>query len=302
MRMLQALGDSSILDPLPKSTDLVNVTKLWSSLTNLQLFTFFTRNFLLPYVPLLILCGGALLLSGCPVDNTDALKQENRQLKKQIAKLESVVFSLQEGNKAIQQQIDLINREARKTQQEYELKLKEKEKQIQNLSQGNKQDNSHLQELEQEIEKLRRDARWLRTLRDKWRKGLTVVKKGGQAKKIDYPFSAIIAATQSTLVQNGYTILASMPTDQQAAFITNRKTSPPASLEVTGFRNQYILTITQLTPPQSSTLWVKADFEKLSQNGLLLDASKLEIKEIEDRLIREIQQTLNKPKQSQKKK
>ncbi|MCA9471445.1 MAG: hypothetical protein MRJ96_01620 [Nitrospirales bacterium] len=240
------------------------------------------------------------LLVGCPSD-TEPLKQENFQLKKQVAKLESVVTSLQEGNKAIQQQIDLLNRETRKIEEECGLKLQEKEQEIQHLSNGHKHDASHLNQLEEEIKKLRKDATWLRTLRDKWRKGLKVAQKDGQATKLDHTLSTVIRAIQSTLTQNRYTILASMPTDQQAAFITMRKTSPPVSLEVTGFRNQYILMVQQDTP-HTSTLWVKADFEKLSQKGQLLDASQLEVKEIENRLIREIQHTLDNPAPSQAKK
>ena len=296
MEFCNTLGDASIHNPRFISAILARVGTHWSFKTNGQVPAISPLHFY--RICFLSICSGLLL--GCPSD-TEPLKQENFQLKKQVAKLESVVTSLQEGNKAIQQQIDLLNRETRKIEEECERKLQEKEKEIQRLSKGNKHDATHVRGLEQEIDKLRRDARWLRTLRDKWRKSLKIAQKGGQAKRLDYALSSVMTAVQSTLTQNGYKILANMPTDQQAAIITIRKTSPPVSLEVTGFRNQYILTIQQITP-QSSTLWVKADFEKISQNGQLLEASKLEIKEIEDRLIREIEQTLRKPKPAQKKK
>ncbi|WP_447970824.1 hypothetical protein [Nitrospira sp. M1] len=277
------------------------MTKLWSLLTDHQLLIPSPQKPDVSRVPVLIACAGILLFTGCPADNTSTLKQENLQLRKQVVKLESVVSSLQEGNKAIQQQIDLLNREARSMQEEHELELKKKEDAIKNLSAGNTKETTHLHTLEQENKKLRGDASWLRTQRKQWRDGLSVKQQGGQSESLHYPFPTVAAVIRSALTGNGYTILASMKTDQKAVYITNRKNSPPASIEVTGFRNQYILTIDKHSA-QDSQVWVKADFEKLSQHGQLLDASKPEIKDIEDRLIKEIQVHLAKPKQPSPKK
>ncbi|GJL53666.1 MAG: hypothetical protein NPIRA02_07980 [Nitrospirales bacterium] len=282
-------------DPYDNFTDLVNVTNLWSLLTDHHLLTSSPQKPGFSRVPVLIVCAGILLLAGCPADNTATLKQENLQLRKQVDKLESVVSSLQDGNKAIQQQIDLLNREARAMQEQHKQELKEKEETITNLSTGNTKDSTQLQALKQENTKLRGDASWLRTQRKQWRNGLRVRQHGGQSESLNYPFPAVDAVIASALTGNGYTILASMKTDQKAVYITSRKTSPPASLEVTGFRNQYILSVDKHTA-HDSQVWVKADFEKLSQRGQLLDASKLEIKEIEGRLIKEIQEHLTKPK------
>ncbi len=240
-----------------------------------------------------LLCSGSVFLLGCPTDNAP-LQQENLQLKKQTAKLESVVQSLQEGNKAIQQQIDLLNRDARQTQEQYEQKLKKAAEKIQHLSQDHNQENTHLESLERENKKLRGDARWLRTQREQIRKNLWLKQAGGKIKTINYPILKIIKATQSTLAQNGYTILASMQTDIKAVYVTNRKTSSPSSLELTGFRNQYLLSIEKMSSTQS-VIWVKADFEKSSQNAHALKAGGNEIAEIEMRLIQEIQLSIEAP-------
>jgi len=278
----------------------VNVTTLWSFLTDYQLLTLPPQQPRLSHITFSIMCASTLFLVGCPTDNTTSLKQENLQLRKQVAKLESVVFSLQEGNKVTQQQIDLLNREARQTQERHAQELKDKEEAIKNLSVGNTKETSHLHALEQENKKLRGDASWLRTQRKLWREWLKVQQHSGKAEGLAYPFLTVDSVIRSALAKNGYSILASMKTDQKAVYITNRKNSPPASIEVTGFRNQYILTVEKQTEHESQ-VWVKADFEKLSQHGQLLDASKNEIKEIESRLIREIQEHLAHPPQPLKK-
>ena len=59
---------------------------------------------------------GALALclstSGCKPDDSP-FKADNESLRKQLAKQESVVTSLQDGNIVMQQQIDLLNQELR---------------------------------------------------------------------------------------------------------------------------------------------------------------------------------------------
>ncbi len=47
---------------------------------------------------------------GCAPDESP-FRQENENLRKQLAKQESVMNSLQDGNKVMQQQIDLLNQE-----------------------------------------------------------------------------------------------------------------------------------------------------------------------------------------------
>jgi len=60
-----------------------------------------------------VVCVGMLLLAtGCKPDEP-RFKAENETLRKQLAKQESVVTSLQDGNRVMQQQIDLLNHELR---------------------------------------------------------------------------------------------------------------------------------------------------------------------------------------------
>src|SRR4051794_2241905 len=63
----------------------------------------------------------ALLLSitACQPDESP-LKSENETLHKQADKQESVIVSLQEGNKVMQQQIDLLSKELREARQQVE--------------------------------------------------------------------------------------------------------------------------------------------------------------------------------------
>jgi peptidoglycan hydrolase CwlO-like protein len=60
-----------------------------------------------------VVCAGLLILAtGCKPDDSP-FRTENETLRKQLAKQESVVTSLQDGNKVMQQQIDLLNQELR---------------------------------------------------------------------------------------------------------------------------------------------------------------------------------------------
>ena len=58
---------------------------------------------------LLVSCAAA---TGCKPDDSP-FKAENEALKKQVTKQESLLSSLQDGNKVMQQQIDLLNQELR---------------------------------------------------------------------------------------------------------------------------------------------------------------------------------------------
>jgi len=58
--------------------------------------------------------------SGCNPDESPPFKEENERLRKQAVKQESVIVSLQEGNKVMQQHIDLLNRELREAMKETE--------------------------------------------------------------------------------------------------------------------------------------------------------------------------------------
>jgi hypothetical protein len=74
-------------------------------------------------------------------------------------------------------------------------------------------------------------------------------------------------------------------------YVTDRKISTPTSLEVAGFRNQYVISV-QALPSNVTRLIVKADFEKLAQGGKILSVSVEEMSEIERRLIAEVNKAL----------
>jgi hypothetical protein len=145
--------------------------------------------------------------------------------------------------------------------------------------------------LEQKNKKLQGDAKWLRTQRDNMRQSLVIKQIGGQAHELPFPFSTVLTIMEEALTKNGYTILTTMKTDQKAIYITDRKTSLPPSLELSGFRNQYLAMI-EKGPADHTTIWVRAEFEKLSRKGHIFAASQTEVADIESRLIQEIHQTL----------
>ena len=243
-----------------------------------------------------------LILTGCPQNNS-GLEEENIQLKKQAIKLESVIHSLQEGNKVMQQQIDLLNQESRKTAESYESQLRDAElthqeqlrdaqAKMAELVNSPKKDGARIKTLEQEHRKLEGENKWLRSQRDQMRKTLTLHQIGGQSQELPFPFSSALEIIEGALTKNGYSILASMQTDQKAVYITDRKTSLPPSLELSGFRNQYLLSI-EKGPSDHTIIWVRAEFEKLSKNGQMFAAQQSEITDIELRLIQEIHQALS---------
>jgi len=72
---------------------------------------------------------------------------------------------------------------------------------------------------------------------------------------------SVAKIAEDALNRNGYHLKVSIKTDQKAVYVTERKISPPASLEVAGSRNQYVLSLHAL-PSNVTRLSVKADFEK----------------------------------------
>lgn len=231
-----------------------------------------------------------LVLTGCPQDQTD-LQNEARKLKKQTAKLESVIQSLQQGNKVLQQQIDRLNQEAREAETRHEAQLQEAQDKITQLTNTPKKDVATIKSLEKKNAKLQRDAQWLRSQREHMRKSLVIQQVGGQTHELPFAFTTVSTIMEDAFTKNGYTVLTTMKTDQKAVYITDRKTSLPPSLELSGFRNQYLAMI-EKGPADHTTIWVRAEFEKLSRNGHIFAAPQAELTDIEMRFIQEIHQTL----------
>ncbi|MGH7254741.1 MAG: hypothetical protein ACREI3_03095, partial [Nitrospirales bacterium] len=126
-------------------------------------------------------------------------------------------------------------------------------------------------------------------------KTLQVNDTGGQSQELLHPIEAVTKATEEALSQHGYAIQVGVKTDRKAVYLTNRKTSASASLEVSGFRNQYLVALHRL--PSSGTLVsVKADFEKTAKGGCAMPVGKEETADIERRLIGEISKGLASPK------
>jgi len=236
-------------------------------------------------------CLGLILVSGCQPEQ-DPFKDENQRLKKQIAKEASMIASLQEGNKVMQQQIDRLNQEAREKETGFIQKMKDAEEQLRRLSENRQKDNSRVTALQEKNHILLQDINWLRSQREQFRKSLTMLQQATKRESVPFPFPKVRQVIEDSLSRNGYRVLASMGTDQKAVYITTRKTSPPLSLEMTGFRNQYVVEV-EKTSSGASQVGVHADFEKLTDHGTILTASNDELKEIESRLLREIQQTLH---------
>ncbi len=230
----------------------------------------------------LALIGAATLLAltGCKPDDSP-LKAENETLRKQLARQESLVTSLQDGNKVMQQQIDLLNQEIRDAKKATESAKAEAKAAAEQL------DNQVIQ-----ARKLTADIK--KTALEQAAQSIHVESKGAQVEDLPRPLSAVAKTVEEALARNGYQVRVSIKADQKAVFVTERKVSNPVSLEVAGFRNQYTVAL-QAQPANVTRLSVKAEFEKLAQGGRILNVSPEETAEIERRLIGEISKALAAP-------
>lgn len=227
-----------------------------------------------------LIAAAALAMAGCKPDDSP-LRAENEQLKKQLARQESLVTSLQDGNKVMQQQIDLLNQEIRDAKKATDSAKAEAKAAAEQL------DNQLVQ-----ARKLTADIK--RTAVEQAAQSIQIDTKGSQAENIPRPLSMVVKTLEEALSRNGYQVKVSVRTDQKAVYVTERKISNPVSLEVAGFRNQYVVAL--LAQPSNVTrLSVKADFEKLAQGGRILSVSAEETAEIERRLIGEIIKALAAP-------
>jgi len=221
-----------------------------------------------------------LTTSGCTPDDSP-FKAENEALKKQVARQESLLSSLQDGNKVMQQQIDLLNQELRDAKQTADTAKAA-------VSELNEQ-------LDAQIAQAKRmSADIQRTVAAQAALQLKIDDKGAQFDTLPRPLGAVAKVVEEALSRNGYHLKAGIKTDQKAVFVTDRKVSTPASLEVAGFRNQYLISL-QALPGNVTKLGVKAEFEKVAQGGRILSVSAEETAEIERRLIGEISTALEAP-------
>ena len=277
-------------------------------------------------VRLSLLLGLVLLIPAC-MPNESPLKAENEQLRKQLAKQESVIASIQEGTKVMQQQIDLLNRELREAKKDTEQAESERKEMAAKLATEGKELGSKLEterkalggKLESErkgfLAKLEADRKALSAkveaeaaenrrlvaetkrlaeLNARAIPSIRVEDKGGQTAESQQPIGSVGKAVEEVLSRNGYAIKISLKTDQKAIYVTERKVSAPASIEVSGFRNEYLLTLQSLGT-NGTRITVKADFEKMAQGGKIMAAGPDEITEIERRLLGEITKAAGAP-------
>lgn len=214
-----------------------------------------------------------VVVAGCiPDDNP--VRVENESLKKQVTKQESLLSSLLDGNKVMQQQIDLLNQELRDAKSTTEAAKTEAKRQ--------------LEQLELQL------AETKRLIATQMTESLKVEEKGAQSDTLPRPMPAVAKVVEDALARNGYQLKVSVKTDQRAVYVTERKISNPTSLEVTGSRNQYLVSL-QALPDNLTKLGVKAEFERVAQGGRLLSVSHEETSEIEHRLINEVNKALANP-------
>lgn len=260
---------------IPKMPALVHQLSMHASLHQFAYRLSRSLVFSFPFVLAMI-----LLIMGCQPDESP-LKSENETLHKQADKQESVIVSLQEGNKVMQQQIDLLSKELRDARQQVERVMGERA----TLT-------TQLDEQESKTRKLAVDAQRVADKAAQLNNALKVDDKGAASEDVPASLIAVVKALEEALSKNGYGIRAAIKTEQKAVYVTDRKISEPTSLEVPGFRNQYVVYVQALAPARAR-LSVKAEFERMAQGNRVLSASAEEAEEIERRLIAEISKALS---------
>ena len=216
---------------------------------------------------------------GCKPDPS-AMSEENERLREQVARQESMLSSIQERNKFLQEQTPVLTQE-----------IREAKKEAGRLEAERKAVATKLEAQLLENRKLSRDNQLMTAKKGQAEQILRVEDKGSQSEELARSLVAVCKAVEEALGRNGYSLRVSMKTEQRAVYVTDRKVSTPTSLELPGFRNQYLVSI-QALPSNHARLSVKAEFEKIGQGGRVVVAGNEEIAEIERRLIGEIQQAL----------
>jgi hypothetical protein len=232
------------------------------------------------FIALPLFLSALLALAACKPDETP-FRAENDALKKQLVKQESLVSSLQDGNKVMQQQIDLLNQEIRDAKKAAESAKAEAK--------------SAAEQLDQQLIQARKlTADIKKTAIEQAAQNIHIEQKGAQFEDLPRPLYAVTKTVEEALARNGYQVRVSIKADHKAVIVTDRKVSNPVSLEVAGFRNQYVIAV-QAQPLNVTRLSVKAEFEKLAQGGRILSVSAEETAEIERRLIGEVSKALAAP-------
>jgi hypothetical protein len=181
----------------------------------------------------------------------------------------------------MQQQIDLLNQEMRDAKKAAESARAEAK--------------SAADQFESQLVQARKlTADIKKTAIEQAAQNIQIEQKGAQFEDLPRPLNAVTKTVEEALARNGYQVRVSIKADHKAVIVTDRKVSNPVSLEVAGFRNQYVIAV-QAQPLNVTRLSVKAEFEKLAQGGRILSVSSEETAEIERRLIGEVSKALAAP-------
>lgn len=210
---------------------------------------------LAPFLGLTVLS----LCVGCAPDESP-FRQENDNLRKQLAKQESLMTSLQDGNKVMQQQIDLLNQELRDAKKQTE----QAQTDAKALMAETKALETKLAAQLAESKKLTGEVQRTAAKAAQALDSIKIEEKGSQVEDLPRALPIVGKAAEEALARNGYHVKVSVKTDQKAVFVTERKVSTPTSLEMAGFRNQYVVSL-QALPTNVTRLSVKADFENSSK-------------------------------------
>ena len=232
-----------------------------------------------PFAKLVLLAGAAFLTAGCQPDESP-FKGENAKLRKQAAEQETAIVRMQKENAGLQQQVDHMTKELKGARTAME-RAEAEQRMLAAMLDSQVGENKKLAaEVQRMAEKKAQISQSLR-----------VEDKGGQSEDLPRPLETVCKAAEEALARNGYAVKVRIKTDLKAVYVTERKNSPAASIELSGFRNQFLLSLQPL-PSNTTRLTVKADFEKIAQGGSILAAGPDETAEIEQRLIAEISKSL----------
>ncbi len=236
-----------------------------------------------PFLSIPLLVGWLCILPGCQPDESP-FQVENAALRKQLAKDDSVIQSLQDGNKVMHKQIDLLNAE-----------LRDAEKKTQAIEAARGGLATKVKGLTAKNRRLAAEAERARKKLSQMTQNILTEDRGAQTREFLHPLGTTTKVVEATLSRNGYSLVVSVKAERRAVFVTERTISEPAALEMPGFRNQYIVSLHAL-PTEGTLVTVKADFEKTAKEGRVLVAAPEEVAEIERRLIAEISKSFDGPR------
>ena len=211
------------------------------------------------------------------------LSTEKQNLLQQVTALSNNNRKLKLDAQKLRKRLELLQQ----TGQGLSTEKQDLRQQIADLTQDN-------QKLHADGRKFKNDAQWLRKQRELVRQSLQTNNQKVKVRKLSHKLPDVTKAALQALAQNGYTLMAKMETDQKSVFITERKTSPSPSIELLGYRNQYLMVL-EAQPDNLTTLKVKAHYEEVTPGGTIVEVGEEEVTEIEHRLIQAIQQALNQP-------